>query len=92
MEDAVRTKSGFIRQLCGIIGFMATNAYLTVINFSNFDSPSKPEHLKFRMELATRLLTKVGADSPRLTRSIMNADNDYQLGALQNLRHVVNSL
>ena len=67
LEDAVRTKSGFIRQVCGVMGFLATNAFLTTTNFFNFESPRKPEHLKFKMELASRLMN-IRDSKARITR------------------------
>jgi hypothetical protein len=77
LEDAVRTKSGFIRQFCGVIGFLATNTFLTTTNFYNFESPRNQEHLKFKMELASRL-TRMGHDQRRVSR-IEQTDNN-QLG------------
>ena len=86
LEDAVQTKSPHIRQVCGITGFIFTNAYLAYRFFKPDQSNLK--HIEFKAHLGTAMV-KFRGNSAQILRSSISAARDQE--AL-NESHVIISL
>lgn len=68
LEDAVRTKDPSMRQMCGLLGFVETNAYRSFVHFTG-----ETKHKDFKKLLVQQLLSNnfdaVSPSPARKTRS-----------------------
>lgn len=67
LEDALMTKSATLRQFCGIVGFIFTNAFLAFVYFKE-----KISHQNFKVDLANMLV-----NFQEVKRSVLRTPENY---------------